>query len=135
MTILIGRGKDHSWKQGNTRNLLTGVFSIAVAVAVVAGALLWQGSDNAGTSLNEAAKPVVQTSTNQEFVPNYYYLVNSEAEFLALMADSDAEAFNHMFFIDMSKPESAEYLNLLNQDIMGAAEMGYPVSTFIVDAR
>jgi hypothetical protein len=135
MTISIGHGKERSWKQSNTRNLITGVLSIVAAVAVVVGALLWQGSDNASTSLNEAPKPAVQASTHQEFVPQYYYLVNSEADFYALMADSDAEAFNHIFAIDMSKPESVEFLNLLNQDIMGAAEMGSPVSTFVIDAR
>jgi len=133
MTISIGQGNQRSWKQSNARHLFTGFLTMIAAVAVVAGALLWQGTDSA--TVIEAPKEYFRTSTYQEFAPKTYYLVNSEEEGLALMADSDAEAFNHVFFIDMSKPGSAEFVNVLNYDIGAAAEMGYPVSTVIVDAR
>src|SRR5688572_20572396 len=112
MNISIGQGRATVSKRNNSRGPIVAVFT-AAAVAVIAGALLWQASDTASTPVRQTTAPSVASApVSPEFVPTYYYLVNSEEEGFMLLANyAEAESFNHTFFIDMSNPESQGFLN------------------------
>ena len=135
MNISVNQDKVRTWKPSTFSPILS-VILAAFAIAVIAGVVAWQGIDTTETTDSQVAPAAAQIPAQRAVVPTFYYLVDSEAEGLAILAaTNEVDSPYNAYFLDMSIPENERLLELMSEDLLTAAMMGNEVNTFIVDTR